>query len=302
MAKSRIISCDGGGIRGLLTIILIDRLQDEFPGLLDRTTLYAGTSTGGIIAICLAKGISPSQIRHLYYAKGPEVFKRNWLSPTGIFGARYKAKGLQKELHALLGDATLEHLNKRVLIPTFDLDNDKEGANRTWKPKFFTNFGEEEPDLNVSAVDACMATGAAPTYFPSHAGYIDGGVFAANPSTCAVVEILNTGEADSDKVPLGKIVQLSIGTGQTPRWVEGKRKNWGIFQWGKSLVSITLQGVAGVNHHQTKHLLGPRYHRLDPTLVPGVGLDGYEDVDRLVEVAEAVNLEETISWLKRHWK
>ena len=60
MPNFRILSCDGGGIRGVLTAVLLNRLAAAYPALLqDRPgtiTMFAGTSTGGIIALGLAAG------------------------------------------------------------------------------------------------------------------------------------------------------------------------------------------------------------------------------------------------------
>ena len=64
--RIRILACDGGGIRGLLTAIWIRRLQSVRPDLLERVRLFAGTSTGGIIALALAKGLPIADIIELY--------------------------------------------------------------------------------------------------------------------------------------------------------------------------------------------------------------------------------------------
>src|SRR5262245_7581494 len=79
MATYRILSCDGGGIRGLLTALIIRRLQVDC-GILDRVDLYAGTSTGGIIALGLAGRVSIDAVVDLYQKRPAEIFKR----PTGL--------------------------------------------------------------------------------------------------------------------------------------------------------------------------------------------------------------------------
>jgi len=63
--RYRILSLDGGGIRGLLSLVLLDRLQRECPGWLDKADLLAGTSTGGIIALSIAHGVPLADIRAL---------------------------------------------------------------------------------------------------------------------------------------------------------------------------------------------------------------------------------------------
>ena len=69
-----IVSCDGGGIRGLITAMLLEDLDAKCPGFLGKVDLFAGTSTGGIIALGLAAGIPTSTIRQLYENDGGQIF------------------------------------------------------------------------------------------------------------------------------------------------------------------------------------------------------------------------------------
>ena len=75
MSPFRIVSLDGGGIRGVLTAALLERLDIEQPGFLAQVDLYAGTSTGGILALALASGLTPTEARNLYERLGAKVFK-----------------------------------------------------------------------------------------------------------------------------------------------------------------------------------------------------------------------------------
>ena len=120
----RILSFDGGGIRGLLSLILLERLEKEVPGWLDKAELLAGTSTGGIIALGLAHGVTAAGMRRLYEERGKLVFDDSWwddLCDLGkTRGADYKTKNLETEVRRLLGNTKLKDLKKRVLIPAFD--------------------------------------------------------------------------------------------------------------------------------------------------------------------------------------
>src|SRR6266436_1776169 len=74
------ITCDGGGIRGLMTAKLINDLVSNPPSgsssdILSNVSLFAGTSTGGIIAIGLACGIAPSLLVSLYEDKCNKIFQ-----------------------------------------------------------------------------------------------------------------------------------------------------------------------------------------------------------------------------------
>src|SRR5450759_1710766 len=128
MAKYRIVSIDGGGIRGLITTILLQRIV-ETPGLehfLKSIDLIAGTSTGGLLALGIAYGLDLAQIRDLYVKKGPKIFDDSWLDDLvdlgKLRGADYNIKPLRQELKKLFGDANLGQLAKHVLITAFDLD------------------------------------------------------------------------------------------------------------------------------------------------------------------------------------
>jgi patatin-like phospholipase/acyl hydrolase len=58
----KILSLDGGGVRGILTAVILQRLLEVFPDLIKDVDLIAGTSTGGLLALILAGGYSPRQV------------------------------------------------------------------------------------------------------------------------------------------------------------------------------------------------------------------------------------------------
>jgi len=155
MSPYRILAIDGGGVRGVFAARILDRLQQE-TGFLDRTDLLAGTSTGGILALGLASGLAPARMAKLYLDHSREIFAaslvRKVATVDGVLGARYDNAALRKVARYVFGDRKLGDLGKRVLIPTFDLDNGDgpvplpAGALRTWKPKFFHNFPGEDSD------------------------------------------------------------------------------------------------------------------------------------------------------------
>jgi patatin-like phospholipase/acyl hydrolase len=133
MANFRILSCDGGGIRGVLTAVLLDRLSGQYPALLqdspDTITMYAGTSTGGILALGLAAGLSPAQIRDLYVTNGKLIFDSSWARNVveigGLSGSKYDNANLKQILSDTFGARKLKDLAPRVLIASFSLDNQR---------------------------------------------------------------------------------------------------------------------------------------------------------------------------------
>jgi uncharacterized protein len=307
----RILSIDGGGVRGAFAARLIEKLDAAAP-FLAGIDLFAGTSTGSIIALCLANGMPIDEIRKLYVACATTVFSTSWLrrawSVWGFRRAIHDNGNLEKLLTTTFQHKTLGDLDKKVLIPTFDLDNDNSGRKphqrRTWKPKFFHNFGNDE-DRKERIVDVILRSTAAPMYFPSFQGYIDGGVAANNPSMAALAQALDppTGGQRHSTIRL-----LSIGTGLTEQYIPGDTHR-GALRWGKPLVQIMIDGNVGVADYQCERILGDKYHRVDGNLdiVDGnrdknVELDDSQAVPALMAWAEKVNLAPSIAWVETHFR
>ena len=311
----RILSLDGGGIRGLLTTRLLEKLNLALPGFLDQFDLFAGTSTGAIPALGLAAGFSPAELSHIYQHHHREVFKDSFWDNLKdgymVWGANYSHKGLQGVLANFFGDRTLGDLKKRVLIPTVHLDNKatQEGKPRYWKAKFFHNFPEDKPEADIHhlAADVALRSTAAPVYFPLYQGYIDGGLAANNPSLCALVQAIQA----EDK-PLNDIMLLSLGTGKNPKFIPEQEGDWGLIQWAYRhkkaeiralkypLVEMMFEVNIGLADYQCKQLLKTRYHRLDPLLPGPIDLDDCTQIGRLNKLAGCCDIRETITWLKNH--
>ena len=304
----RILSLDGGGIRGLLTAVVLERLLERVSGLINQVDLIAGTSTGGILAIGLARGLSPSELRALYEKRGERMFDDSvWddiVDLGKLNGADYGNRRLRDELKRVFGAGTrLADLKKHVVIPAFDLDNEhNDPFKRSWKPKIFHNLSGKDSDGKVLAWKVGMYTSAAPTYFPSVDGYIDGGVYANNPSMAALAQSQDK-RAISVPPTLGDVRLLSLGTGLELTYISGKNLDWGYVQWAKPLINLMMDGAMGVADYQCSKMLGKNYHRLAPVFPPGKSfpLDGVEKVSQLVEFARAVEIGQTVRWLNRYW-
>lgn len=311
MATYRILSLDGGGIRGLLTIVLIEQLDQRVPGWLDQVDLFAGTSTGGILALGLAKGLTPAELRAFYYDKGQAIFQDStWDNVRDLgrlVGAEYDNANLRRELEITFGRTRLQDLKRRVVVATFDLDNEaRQPEPRCWKPKFFHNFPGPDTDGRRRVVDVALYTSAAPTYFPTVDGYVDGGVVATNPSMAALAQTQDPRSTIPDRPSIDEIRLLSIGAGRVLSRVEGKRKDWGYAQWAKPLIGILLDGTVGVPDYQCRQFLGERYRRLDYSFAPGhaIDLDEWKKRDVLVNIGEkrmSAVLDNAATWLRQLW-
>ena len=311
MAKYRILSIDGGGVRGLLVTVLLQQLDQRLPGWRDRADLLAGTSTGGIIALGLAKGLSPTDLRTLYYDKSPRIFGDSLLDDIRdlgrVVGAEFSNRELRKELEAVFAATRLQDLGKRVLISSFDLDNEDPDPNqRTWKPKFFHNFPGTDTDGSLKVADVALYTSAAPTYFPSVDGYVDGGVAANNPSMAALAQSLDRRARIPQRPSIDEISLLSMGTGRSLSRITGKRHDWGYAQWAKPLLRLMFDAVSGIPDYQCRQILGDRYHRMDYTFKPGQEIDLAEHAarDRLVKIAAEemkADVDLAVRWLRKNW-
>jgi hypothetical protein len=308
MAIERILSVDGGGVRGVVPTIVLQRLSNE-PGLedwLDRVDLVAGTSTGGLIALALGAGRDVEVIRRLYEDRAKDVFADSFwddIRDLGkIIGADYDVANLRRELETIFGGLTLADLQRRVVVTAFDLDNE-DPVERTWKPKIFHNFPGSDTDGAQLVSKVGTYTSAAPTYFQSEDGFIDGGVFATNPSMCALAQTQDPRIPAEERADLGAVRVLSLGTGRSLVHVEGQSLDWGYLQWVRPLIGLMLDGTSGIADYQCAQILRERYHRLAPTFPPDceIGMDAVGDIPYLVEFAEQLDLGPTIEFLRSTW-
>lgn len=322
---TRILAFDAGGIRGVVSLVLLTRLLRERPDLLERTDVLAGTSTGALIALGLARGMTPAALLAFYRERGPAVFYMDRRPGGRLSLVRCRApipnRRLAEEVRLVLGrDATLADLPVRVVLPAFDLDNASDDpaferpprGQRRWKAKVFHNFPGVDSDGARPAWKVAMYSSAVPAVFPAVDGFVDGGVFAANPSMAALAQTQDARNEDG-VAPLGEVRVLNLGTGETPRFIPGRDLDWGVLRYGARLVGILQDGVSDTSAYQVKQMIGRRFHRLSPPL-GDAGAIGFADasaasVARLVRVGEEAELVErfqgvataTAQWLEEHW-
>ena len=309
MPNFRILSCDGGGIRGVLSAVLLNRLLGKYPALLqDRPgtiTMFAGTSTGGILALGLAAGLTPAQIRDLYVTNGKLIFDSSWgrdvVELGGLSGSKYDNVNLKQILQDTFGALKLKDLKPRVLIASFSLDNQAAAPSpRTWNPKFFNNFTGADSDGESLVVDVAMSTSAAPTYFPSYGVFIDGGVIANNPSMAAVVQAMDGRNQAAERATLQEITLLSVGTGASLQYIDGQNHDWGDAQWIKPILNVMMDGSVGVADFECRQLLGDRYCRVEPIFPAGksFAMDDVSKIVDLMDLANSFDLAGTVAWLQ----
>lgn len=290
----KVLSIDGGGIRGLIPVRILERLEVHHPGIVQEFDLFAGSSTGAVLAGGFAFGLKARYMRQMYQSFGSEVFSDTlWddiLDLKYILGADYKIENLQSLLERVIGDTKLGQLSKKVLIATYDLKDDTRDPPR-WKPKFFHNFPDSKGDEGERLVDVVIRSAAAPVYFPVYQGYVDGGVAAINPSTCALAQAFHEGFLD--------VRLLSMGTGTNPRCLDVQDGNWGIAKWGLNLVNMFMDGGGEVADYQCRQILRDQYYRLQPLLRETIALDDWRATDKLIAIADSINLEPLLNWIDK---
>lgn len=351
-----IVSCDGGGIRGLITAMLLENLEARCPGFLSKVTLFSGTSTGGIIALGLAKGIDIKVIRGVYESKAAEIFVpyqpdmvkllqyvgeyvAELLEPPAmaqaevpaaqaeaqaaaqaeaqamafagvsgilqtiedVFHVKYKADGLTTVLSKLFEGKVMSQI-RPVMVATYNIAPQ---AGASWQPLLLTNLPAPRATSaaaftagDIPVLDAALATGAAPTFFPPHnvpgIGYCaDGGLFANNPSLFALNSVI------SRKNPIGSICMLSLGTGSIAQKVGtvADPLAWGVGQWllprqtaevpQLLLLQTLMDGQEAIADAQCAKMLGERYMRVDPLLSAMFPLDGAQFIKQMVKETKA---------------
>lgn len=297
--RVKILSIDGGGIRGIIPASVLAALEDRLGApIAERFDLITGTSTGGIIALGLTKpgdGGKPAhtaeELVELYRTKGETIFSRSvWHEIRAIGNAveeKYPASGVEGVLKDYLGDARLKDALTEVLITAYEIEDRI--------PWFFSSKdAATRPGYDWAMWEVGRATSAAPTYFepaklPSHGlnerGYwalVDGGVFANNPALCGLTEALsNYREEHPGESP--DVLIVSLGTGELTRTIPYERaKHWGLLQWAHPLLGVIFDGVSKTVDFQVGELCRAtgappaHYYRMQVSLV-GYGSDDLDD-------------------------
>jgi patatin-like phospholipase/acyl hydrolase len=272
----QILSLDGGGIKGLFSAAVLAKVEEDLGvHVADHFDLITGTSTGGIIALGLGLGLRPREIVQFYVSEGPSIFrKQRWItSLCSLWRQKYPQEPLKTALQRCFGDKRLADSQKRLVIPSYNLDKDEVYLFKTPHHDRLTR------DWKVPLWKVALATSAAPTYFPSchdidHIRLIDGGVWANNPTMVGIVEAISM-----LGVPLSSISVLSLGTTNAVTQRPKALDCGGLWQWKSVGIDAALRGQSHGVQGQAQHLLGKdRVVRLDP-IVP----DGLFALDRLSE-------------------
>jgi len=280
--KRMVLSCDGGGLRGIIIARCLERLEAiEGKPCNQIFDFMAGTSTGSVIVAALAAGIPARIICDFYTKEAPHVFRRlPW--PYQLlrrFGWRYDKSYFRQRMAQLIGDIRLKDLPVDILITAKDTVRSE------------TIFFEKDTFGEMRLADAVEASGSAPTYFRPLGRYIDGGVGAFNnPCYQAAREVMYyyRKKHGPEKYPDGGVRLLSFGAGRavnTMREGEAERKSildWAMYLMDEIMDDANDQQVSATytDYHLTGRLEFRRYQvELSREGMELLGLDFPPDFD-----------------------
>lgn len=293
----RILSLDGGGYLGLASAAFLTEIERHFGTTChDQFDLFCGTSTGAIIALGLAAGMSAREIAALYERLGPRVFfnpfpgvrlARTWL--RGMIFARYSNHQLKAALRDAFSDLTLGDLrakNKFALIAAFSVTSGK--------PRVFKT--DHAPELTLDdqylVRDVALASAAAPVFLPMVTlpapgsgipeRFCDGGLFANHPALLGYAEAISHLRVAPDDVrilsistPRSELAERDSARGPLQQFLLSR----GLISWGTKLAGVMIDSTSLIAHETLRRLMGwppgayQRYVRVELPKPHGLDLD-----------------------------
>ncbi|WP_428095593.1 patatin-like phospholipase family protein [Candidatus Thioglobus sp.] len=299
--KTRILCIDGGGVRGIVAATMLAYLEKKLQQfsdnpnarIVDYFDLFSGTSTGALI---IAGLLMPDQkngrpkytadnLVDLYLKNAKNIFNSSFLqgikSVSGLLDVKYNSQGVNLLYQQYFGHCQLKELLKPCLIPSYDLT--------LGKNYFFRQHKAVVSDShNYHLADVLRAATSAITYFPpakiatvngkKSCCFVDGGVFAVNPSLSAYAEFryLYPGFYSENTM------MLSLGTGKQDTYLDcDDIEHWGAVEWrdpGSNLLT-TAQSFAVDYQLKAVYDSKPNYLRLNPNIdkLHTASLDNSED-------------------------
>ncbi len=236
----KILTLDGGGIRGMMTVEILAAIEkmlrkklkkkDNFV-LADYFDFVAGTSTGAVIAACVALGKSAEDIRRIYVESGKEMFDKAFLLRR--FRYKYEDEKLAKKLRKEIGEDTTLGSKKLKTLLMMVMRNASTDSHWPISNNPFAKYNQpkrrknphRDCNLDFPLWQLVRASTAAPVYFPPEVVkmgknefvFVDGGITAYNnPSFQAF--LMATVEPYNLNWPSGedKLLIVSVGTGSSP--------------------------------------------------------------------------------------
>ena len=280
-----ILSLDGGGMRGILTIQLLKKLEEvtEIP-CYDLFDMVAGTSTGGIIAGLVVRGFTAIEIEEKYDELIKEVFHKRPIGNRFLNPPQYSKKRYRELLKDIIGNLSLQEACEIKDLDLMITSRDMSAAEET----FFTAFKQADGSYHGTYKEVLLrgvmeSTMSAPTYFYPLERFVDGGVTTHNnPSLAAFIEAISystpkveDGKRKPSAYKLPNVTVYSFGTGATQRFIKPTRtlnpKGNDIKFWLDWLINETGEDASNVQENTFRSLMinnSVRYKRYQISLDP----------------------------------
>ena len=262
-AEIRVLSIDGGGVRGLIPALFLKALEEQIGRPLTQVfDVFTGTSSGSISAFGLSTGLYQAKdLPEMFKSTARQIFHLRRLSRLGarggVFGPKYQVKNFEAVINETFGDVTMGQLEKPTVAPTFNLAT-RAATYFSSVPGVSYNSAPEavtlaQPQRTVAEV--IRASSSAPIFFepaqiPSDPDdpnserlpLVDGGLVANNPSLlgATLAKHLHDLEHPRSISPRIRVVSLSTDSMQRPLAYR-RAANWGIFDWLRPVTTALMQ-------------------------------------------------------------
>lgn len=287
--KIRILSLDGGGIKGVLSLYILEELKRQLMNigatkpLSHYFDLLVGCSTGALVVLGLVapsamdqRPLTVEQLTDLYQGKATSIFDTS-LRPSlftfflNLFTPPKTPVAFEEKLAMLFNDDTLKSIKKHVLVPCLNM--------RHYDPMFFTQLRPlEQTKPNFYLRDLSRAATSDPLLFPTKIIYtvdrqlpyclVDGGFFALSPTLFAYTHSLKIFPDVNSRL------LLSVGTGQVP--YENRCEDvakWSYSKWVSPLNESPLtkcffQGQIKSSNDAMRLIPNVDFYRFEPPIDP----------------------------------
>lgn len=290
-----LLSIDGGGIRGLIPLRVIEKVESVLGSpITDYVKIFSGTSTGGIIALGYASGLKTSDLINIYENDGDQIFYRSWSRIFSSFGGltdeKYDSAPIEHLMKATYGeDKCLAHIKGfDAIVPAANITKQAPHVFTTYEAR----LSPQDMWVNLPLWYVARATSAAPTYFEAvkfkrDQALVDGGIIANNPTELAYAvckKQYGIEAAEHMKV-------ISLGTGHSSKGIGySKAKDMGVLDWAAPISSTMMNTTTSLTNFLMQQQLPPsQYLRINPLLEEKIALDSVsqKDIQVLNNAAEA---------------
>lgn len=253
--KFKILSIDGGGIKGLYSSTILEHLEAKHCGSCsDYFDMLCGTSTGGLIALALSLKIPAAEISKIYSERGQEIFPpqgKLWgLIKQTLWKGKYSDEPMKRIARDIFGQKEIGESNNLLCIPSYSFTDA-----RPWIFKFDHKEGGLSRDNKAKYVDVALATAAAPTYLPlaeidyyDYKQFIDGGVWANNPALVGLIEALTYFVGTNKQYEGVQILSIS-SLNNTAGQPTGLNRFRSFIQWRNDLFEPSLIGQSSFTNY-----------------------------------------------------